>query len=112
MSDFDLKNIFETAQRIQSEVARVKDDLANRTVTGEAGGGLVACTASGKGDLLSLSLDASLLSSGPGADTKKLLEDLIVGAVNVALDRARQLAQEELAKAAGGLPLPPGVLGG
>ena len=41
-----------------------------------------------------------------------MLEDLVVGAVNLALERARQLAQEEVARATGGLPLPPGLFGG
>ncbi len=103
-----LKGLFEAAQRIQSEVARVKAELGNKSVTGETGGGLVQCVANGKGDLLSLTIDPALL----GAENKKMLEDLVVGAVNVAIERARQLAQEELVKASGGLPLPPGVLGG
>ena len=44
--------------------------------------------------------------------SKKMVEDLVVGAVNLALERSRQLAQEELARATGGLPLPPGLFGG
>jgi hypothetical protein len=108
MPDFpDFKGLLETAHRVQAEMARVKHELAAKTVEGEAGGGLVRCTASGKGDLVALEIDASLL--GAQAD-KKMLEDLVVGAVNVALDRARELAQQDLARAAGGLPLPPGLL--
>ncbi len=118
MSDFDLKGIFEAAQRIQGEMARVKGELGDRTVAGETGGGLVSCVANGRGELVALTIDPSLL--GPVGDTheggkingKKMLEDLVIGAVNVALDKARQLAQEEIAKATGGLPLPPGMFGG
>ena len=43
---------------------------------------------------------------------KRMVEDLTVGAVNLALGRARELAQQELARVTGGLPLPPGLLGG
>lgn len=110
----NLKGIFESAQRLEGEMARVKDELGKKTVTGETGGGLVRCTANGRGDVLALELDPAVL----GADNKKMLEDLVVAAVNLALDRARQLAQEEVARAGasanllGGLPLPPGLFGG
>ena len=109
MSDFQgLQGIFEAAQRIQVEMVRVKAELAGKTVSAETGGGLVNCTVNGKGDLVSLTVDPTLLAQ----DSKKMLEDLVVGAVNLALDRARQLAQEEIARATGGLPLPPGLFGG
>jgi DNA-binding YbaB/EbfC family protein len=109
MSDFsDLKGLFAAAERIQSEMARVKGELANKTVSAETGGGLVQCTANGKGEVLTLAVDPALL----GAESKKMLEDLVVAAVNLALDRARQLAQDEVVRATGGLPLPPGMLGG
>ena len=109
MNDFsNLKGLFETAQRLESEMARVKDELGRKVVTGETGGGLVRCTASGKGELLEVVVEPTLLS----LDSKKMLEDLLVGAVNQALDRARQLAQDEIAKVGGGLPLPPGLLQG
>ena len=106
--DFDLKNLFETAQKVQSEMARVKEELAQKTVEGEAGGGLVRCVANGKGEVVALEIDPSLMN----AAQKKLLEELLAGAVNVALDRVRDLAQSEMARATGGLPIPPGLMGG
>jgi nucleoid-associated protein EbfC len=106
MSMPDLKGLLETAQRIQSEVARVRDELGARTVEGETGGGLVRCVANGKGEVVSLTLDPAIVGD------QKMIEDLVVGAVNVALERARELAQAELARATGGLPLPPGLFGG
>ena len=109
MSDLSsLQGLFEAAQRIQVEMARVKAELGNKTVSAETGGGLVRCTASGKGDLVSLEIDPSLLVP----DGARMLTDLTVGAVNLALERARQLAQEEIVKASGGLPLPAGLFGG
>jgi DNA-binding YbaB/EbfC family protein len=102
----DLKGLLETAQRIQSEVARVREELAQKTVVGETGGGLARCVANGKGEVLSLTLDPSIVGD------KKMVEDLAAAAVNVALERARELAQAELSRATGGLPLPPGLFGG
>jgi len=106
MSLPDLKGLLEAAQRIQREVSRVRDELATKSVTAETGGGLDRCVANGKGELVSLTVDASI------AGDKKMIEDLTVGAVNLALERARELAQAELQRATGGLPLPPGLFGG
>jgi nucleoid-associated protein EbfC len=108
MSDFSsIQGLFETAQRIQGEVTRVRAELGNKTVSAETGGGLVKCTANGKGDLLSVDVDPSVL----GAENKTMMQDLLVGAVNLVLDRARQLAQDELVKVTGGM-VPPGMFGG
>jgi DNA-binding YbaB/EbfC family protein len=106
MSVPDLKGLFATAQRIQSDVARVREELALKTVVGETGGGLCRCTANGKGEILSLTIDPAI------AGDKKMIEDLAVGAINVALERARELAEADLARVTGGLPLPPGLFGG
>jgi nucleoid-associated protein EbfC len=105
MSMGDIKGLLETAQRIQSEVARVREELARKTVEGETGGGLCRCTVSGRGEVLSLTIDDAIVGD------KKMIEDLAVGAVNVALGRARELAEADLARATGGLPLPPGLFG-
>ena len=106
MSMPDLKGLLETAQRIQTEVARVREELGRKTVVGETGGGLCKCTANGKGEILSLTIDATI------AGDKKMIEDLAVGAVNIALAKARELAEADLAQVTGGLPVPPGMFGG
>ena len=105
MSMGDIKGLLETAQRIQSEVARVREELGRKTVEGETGGGLCRCTVSGRGEVLSLTIDEAIVGD------KKMIEDLAVGAVNVALARAREVAEADLARATGGLPLPPGLFG-
>ena len=106
MSLPDIKGLLDTARRIQDEVARVRETLGGKTVTGETGGGLVRCVANGKGEVVSITVDASILGD------RRMVEDLTVGAVNLALERARELAQAELGQADGGLPLPPGFFGG
>jgi DNA-binding YbaB/EbfC family protein len=105
MSLPDIKNLLDTARRIQDEVAKVREALGAKTVTGETGGGLVRCVANGKGEIVSITIDPSIVGDG------RMVEDLTVGAVNVALERARELAQAELGAATGGLPLPPGLFG-
>lgn len=107
MSLPDLKGLLDAARRIQDEVARVRERLGDKTVTGETGGGLVTCVANGRGEVVSIAIDPTIFASGD----KRMVEDLTVGAVNVALERARELAQAELGQATGGLPLPPGMFG-
>ena len=105
MSMPDLKGLLEAAQRIQIEVARVREELARDTVVGETGGGLCRCTVNGKGEVLSLAIDDAIVGD------KKMIEDLAVGAVNLALGRARETAEAAMARVTGGLPLPPGLAG-
>jgi nucleoid-associated protein EbfC len=83
----------------------VREELGRKTVVGETGGGLCRCTASCRGEVISLTIDDSIVGD------KKMVEDLAVGAINIALERARETAAAELARVTGGLPLPPGMFG-
>jgi DNA-binding YbaB/EbfC family protein len=102
----NLRNLMETWQRVQEQLNQAKDALGDKQVEGETGGGLVRCVVNGRSEVLSITIESSLLA---GSD-KKMIEDLLVGAVNLALERARQVAQEDLARVAGGLAMPPGSL--
>jgi|SRR5450432_2753131 len=119
----NLRDLIQTAQRIQAEVSRIKDELSSKTATGESGGGLVRCTVSGTGELLELSIDPNLPTLPNSATfpdfggldkpgNLRMLEELIIGAVNVALARARELARQEMSQVTGGMPMPPGTFGG
>ena len=107
MSIPDLKGLLETAQRIQSEVARVREELARKTVEGETGGGLCRCTVNGRGEVLSLTIDP--------VDRGRQEDDRGSGGRRRSTSRstrARELAEADLSRATGGLPLPPGLFGG
>ncbi len=112
-----LAGILKDLPKIKARMEQVKQRLGEMTVSAETGGGAVRVTASGLLRVVSLDIDQTLLASL--VDTanpldQELAEDLIAGAVNTALEKAREMAQRELAAAAGelGLPLPPGGLGG
>ena len=115
----DLRELILAAQRIQSEVARVKEELSLKTVEGESGGGMVRCVVSGTGTLLELSIDSAVAelaklaapNQGVVGGASRALEDLIVGAVNLAMERARELARQEMEQVTAGLPMPPGMFG-
>jgi nucleoid-associated protein EbfC len=104
----NLAGLFDTWQRLRGEVEKVRTQLGEKTVAAETGGGMVRAEANGRGELLALTIDSTLISAGE----KKMIEDLAIGAVNLAIERAHKLAQEEIARATTGFPMPTGLFGG
>ncbi len=102
----DMGKLMKQAQEMQQKMAEAQERIAEIEAEGSSGAGMVTAAAGADGTLKRLSVDPSLLS---GAEDKEVLEDLIVAAVNDAVGRARELGQQEMAKATEGLPLPPGM---
>lgn len=98
----DFMKIMQQAQQMQSRLQEIQDELQQKTVTANAGGGMVTVTADGKGQVRSIKIDASVV------DPKdvEMLEDLILVAVTEAQKKAAELAQGEMGKLTGGLNLP------
>ena len=92
------------AQQMQAEMQKAQEEMANMTVTGESGAGMVKITMTCKHEVRSLDIEDSLLG-----DDKDMLEDLIVAAFNDALRRAEAAIQEKFSGMASGLNLPPGM---
>jgi nucleoid-associated protein EbfC len=86
-------------QRLQEQLAEAQAKLAEETVTATAGGGVVKVTMTGNQKCRSVEIAAALLQDGDA----EMLQDLILSAVNLALDQSRQLAAERLGPLAGGL---------
>lgn len=101
----DMAKMMKAAQEMQGKLADLQADLASRTVTGEAGAGLVRVTATAKGEIKALDIDPSILV----ASEKEVVEDLIVAAIRDAQSRAADLAQREAQRLAESLGLPPGM---
>ena len=97
----DFSKILQQAQQMQGRLQQLQDELANKTVTGTSGGGMVSVTADGKGQVRSVKLDPSVVNP----TDIEMLEDLIAVAVADAQRKATDLAQEEMRKI-GGLSLP------
>lgn len=98
-------NIMKQAQEMQAKMEQMQADLAKMEVEGSSGGGMVKVTVNGKGDMLGIILDPSIVS----ADEKEILEDLILAASNDAKQKAQEKSAEEMKNLTGGLPLPPGM---
>ena len=92
-------------QQMQSKMAKVQAELENETVEATAGGGAVRAVATGSQKLVSVTVDPDLASD------VEMLQDLVVAAVNEALDKSRELAATRMGALTAGLGLPPGLLG-
>ena len=97
-----LAGLVRSAQQVQERAQEMKERLAALHVEGASGGGMVRVRASGDQRILSLHIEPSLLESGD----QELLEDLILSAVNLALEESRELAAREMANLAEGLGFP------
>lgn len=102
--DMNMADLFGKMAEMQQRVAESQKALASKTVTSEAGGGMVKVVADGTSRIKNIKIDPSVIDT----DDMELLEDLIVAGVNKALDDASAMAKEEMSKTAGSF-LPPGV---
>lgn len=96
---FDMNALLEQAQQMQQQVMDAQAQLAEATVTGTVGDGLVSVTLNGTGDLVGVSIRKGSFDPQETED----LEDLIVAAYRDAKEQADALAQETLGPLAGGL---------
>lgn len=87
-------------QRLQEQMAQAQEKLAQETVTATAGGGVVTVVMSGDQHCRSVAIDPAILKE---ADPE-MLQDLVLTAVNLALEKSRELQQEVMGPLAGGLP--------
>ena len=98
----DINNIMQQAQQMQAKMAEIQQQLANKTITGSAGGGMVSVTVNGRGDVLSVEIEEPLLST----DEREMLQDLIVAATNDGLRKAKELGKQEMQQLTGGFNIP------
>jgi hypothetical protein len=98
----DIMKLMQQAQQMQGQLQQIQEELAARTVTGTAGGGMVTVEADGKGAVRQVRIDPSVVS----ADDVAMLEDLITVALRDAQAKAKALEEAEMGKVAGGMNLP------
>jgi len=105
--DLNMDNILGKMMEMQQKLAEVQENLKHKTVTAEAGGGMVKVTANGLRQIVSITIDPEVVNP----EEIDLLEDLVVAGVNKALAEAEAMAQQEMARATAGF-MPPGFPSG
>jgi DNA-binding YbaB/EbfC family protein len=101
----DIFGMMKQVQQMQERAQRMQEELAAIQIGGEAGGGMVKVTLSGKGDLKEIKIDPSLMKP----DEAEIVEDLIVAAMTDAKAKVESQMQTKMQELTGGLPIPPGL---
>jgi hypothetical protein len=102
----NMQQILKQAQKMQERMDHVQAELETKIVNGEAGGGMVKVTANGKQRIVKIEVEKEVINP----DDKEMLEDLLVAALNQALEKASALAADEMQKATGNMmPNIPGM---
>ena len=102
MSTGDLGGLFQQAQKMQKELKAVQEDLKQRTVLGESGSGLVKVYANGQQEVLKVEIDPKVVDP----QDIEMLEDLLLVAVGQALEKAKELSDQETYRVTGGMSFP------
>ncbi|HMU89150.1 MAG: YbaB/EbfC family nucleoid-associated protein [Pseudomonadales bacterium] len=96
-------DLMKQAQKLQEQMQKTQDELANLQVCGESGAGLVKVTMTGRHDVKRVEIDPALLQ-----EEKEMLEDLLAAAVNDAVRRVEEASRDKISSLSAGLNLPGG----
>ena len=99
----NIAQLMQQAQKMQENMQRAQEELASLEVVGNAGGGMVSITLSGRMECRKVRIDPSVLSD------PEMAEDLIAAAFNDAVNKANAASQEKMGAATAGMPIPPGM---
>jgi nucleoid-associated protein EbfC len=98
----NLGGLMKQAQALQRKMQELQAELGERTVTAQAGGGMVEAVVNGRQELVSLKIDPEVATP----DDVEMLQDLVQAAINEALNRSREMVAQEMSKLTGGLQIP------
>lgn len=95
-------NLIKQAQQIQAKMARLQEELAQKTVEASAGGGMVTVVVNGRHELVSIRIEKDVVNP----EDVEMLQDLVVAAVNEGIRKAQEMASSEMSKLTGGINIP------
>jgi DNA-binding YbaB/EbfC family protein len=97
-----MANMMKQAQKLQAQMLRLQEELADKTVESSAGGGMVTAIANGRQQIVSIQIEREVVDP----EDVEMLQDLVQAAVNDALAKAQQMVSAEMGKLTGGLNIP------
>ncbi len=95
-------NMMKQAQKLQSKMLKLQEEMAEKTVEASSGGGMVKVVANGRHQILSIQIDKEVVDP----DDLEMLQDLILAAVNEALLKSQEMVTGEMSKLTGGMNIP------
>jgi DNA-binding YbaB/EbfC family protein len=95
-------NMMKQAQKLQSQMMKLQEELAEKTVESSSGGGMVTVVANGRQQIVSIQMENEVVDP----DDVDMLQDLVLAAVNDALAKAQEMVSTEMGKLTGGLNIP------
>ena len=98
----DMGNMMKQAQKLQSKMLKLQEEMAEKTVEASSGGGMVKVVANGRHQLLSIQIDKEVVDP----EDLEMLQDLILAAVNDALLKSQEMVSGEMSKLTGGMNIP------
>ena len=97
-----LGKMMKQVQKLQTEMVKLQEEMALKTVETAAGGGMVKVVADGKQQVVSIQIEKEVVDP----DDVEMLQDLILAAVNDALTKSQEMVSEEMSKLTGGMNIP------
>ncbi len=94
--------IMKQAQKLQAQMQKLQEEVAERKVDGTAGGGMVKAVANGKQKILSITIEKEVVDP----EDVEMLQDLVMAAVNDALIKSQEMVTSEMSKLTGGINIP------
>lgn len=98
----DIASLMKQAKEMQGRMSEIQDRLALMRIQGSSGGGMVTIQVNGKMDVLGCEIDTTLYESGD----REMLEELVVSAINDAMNKSKQASAEAMQEVTGGLNIP------
>ncbi len=104
----NMGQLMKQAQQFQSQMAKIQEELAEKTVEASSGGGMVTVAVNGRQEIVSIRIEPEVIDP----EDREMLQDLVMAAVNDALARAKEMMNQEMGKLTKGLNIPglPGLL--
>ena len=103
----DINALMKQAQKLQADVSKVQEEIAQIQCEGAAGGGMVTATVNGNFEVVRVKIDKSVVDPNDVG----MLEDLITAAINTAAGKVREVSKEKMSSVMGGLGGMPGMPG-
>ncbi len=95
-------NMMKQAQKLQSKMLKLQEELAEKTVETASGGGMVKVVANGRQQIVSIQIEEEVIDP----DDVEMLQDLILAAINDALTKSQEMVSGEMSKLTGGINIP------